>query len=49
MSPPRAELPVDARGYPLYIYIGAPPLGTMGNGIGGLWQVIKLSASDISG
>jgi predicted lipoprotein with Yx(FWY)xxD motif len=36
-------------GYPLYTYIGAPPLSTEGNGIGGVWHVIKLSAGDISG
>ena len=35
-------------GYPLYTYIGAPPLSTAGNGIGGVWSVIKLSASDIT-
>jgi predicted lipoprotein with Yx(FWY)xxD motif len=36
-------------GYPLYTYVGAPPLSTVGNGIGGVWHVIKLSAGDISG
>jgi predicted lipoprotein with Yx(FWY)xxD motif len=36
-------------GYPLYTYVGAAPLSTKGNGIGGVWHVIKLSESDISG
>ena len=36
-------------GYPLYTYVGAPVLSTKGNGIDGVWHVIKLSESDISG
>jgi predicted lipoprotein with Yx(FWY)xxD motif len=36
-------------GYPLYLYRGAPPLSTKGNGLGGVWHVVILSASDISG
>ena len=36
-------------GYPLYTYVGAPPLSTKGNGIGGVWHVIILSESDITG
>jgi predicted lipoprotein with Yx(FWY)xxD motif len=40
---------ITYNGYPLYTYIGAPPLSTQGNGIGGVWHVIKLSQSDISG
>ncbi len=35
-------------GYPLYTLKGATPLSTAGNGMGGLWHVVKLSASDIS-
>ena len=35
-------------GYPLYTLKGAKPLSTSGNGMGGLWHVVKLSASDIS-
>ena len=35
-------------GSPLYTYIGAPALSTKGNGVGGVWSVIKLSASDIT-
>jgi predicted lipoprotein with Yx(FWY)xxD motif len=36
-------------GYPLYTYVGAAPLSTKGNGLDGVWHVIKLSESDISG
>ncbi len=34
-------------GYPLYILKGARPYATTGNGQGGLWHVVPLSASDI--
>ena len=40
---------VTYNGYPLYTYKGAKPLTTSGNGVDGLWHVIKLSASDVSG
>lgn len=40
---------ITYNGYPLYTYIGARVLSTKGNGIGGVWHVIKLSESDISG
>jgi predicted lipoprotein with Yx(FWY)xxD motif len=36
-------------GYPLYLYKGAPALSTKGNGLDGVWYVVKLSASNISG
>jgi predicted lipoprotein with Yx(FWY)xxD motif len=36
-------------GYPLYLYRGAPPLSTKGDGLGGVWHVVTLSASDIGG
>jgi len=39
---------ITYNGYPLYTFVGAPPLSTKGNGIGGVWHVIILSASDIS-
>jgi len=39
---------ITYNGYPLYTYVGAPPLSTKGNGIGGVWHVIILSAGDIS-
>ena len=34
-------------GMPLYLLKGAAPLLTTGNGQGGVWHVVKLSASDI--
>ena len=40
---------ITYNGYPLYTYIGARPLSTKGNGIDGVWHVIKLSESDITG
>jgi predicted lipoprotein with Yx(FWY)xxD motif len=39
---------VTYNGYPLYTYKGAPPLSTQGNGMGGVWHVVPLSASDIT-
>ena len=39
---------ITYNGYPLYIFVGAPALSTKGNGIGGMWHVVKLSASDIT-
>jgi predicted lipoprotein with Yx(FWY)xxD motif len=35
-------------GMPLYTYKGALPHTTTGNGVGGVWHVIPLSASDIT-
>jgi predicted lipoprotein with Yx(FWY)xxD motif len=35
-------------GMPLYTFKGAGPYSVAGNGVQGLWHVIKLSASDIS-
>ena len=40
---------ITYNGYPLYLFKGAKPLSTAGNGIGGVWHVVPLSASDISG
>jgi predicted lipoprotein with Yx(FWY)xxD motif len=40
---------VTYNGYPLYTFVGAPPLSTKGNGVEGVWHVIVLSESDISG
>jgi predicted lipoprotein with Yx(FWY)xxD motif len=40
---------VTYNGYPLYTYKGALPLTTRGNGMGGVWHVVLLSASDITG
>lgn len=36
-------------GMPLYTFKGAGPYSVAGNGVEGLWHVVKLSASDISG
>jgi predicted lipoprotein with Yx(FWY)xxD motif len=38
---------VTYNGYPLYIFKSEKPLATTGEGVDGLWHVIKLSASDI--
>ena len=40
---------VTYNGMPLYTYKGAKPFTTTGNGAGGQWHVIKLSASAITG
>lgn len=40
---------ITYNGYPLYTLAGAKPLTTAGNGIGGVWHVVPLSASDITG
>jgi predicted lipoprotein with Yx(FWY)xxD motif len=38
---------VTYNGMPLYTYKGAKPLTTAGNGVGGMWHVIKMSQSNI--
>ena len=38
---------ITYEGLPLYVLKGARPLLTTGNGQGGVWHVVKLSASDI--
>jgi predicted lipoprotein with Yx(FWY)xxD motif len=40
---------ITYNGYPLYTMKGAPPFSAAGNGMGGVWHVVKLSASDVSG
>jgi predicted lipoprotein with Yx(FWY)xxD motif len=40
---------ITYNGYPLYTFKGAGPFDTSGQGLGGVWHVIKLSASDIKG
>lgn len=40
---------ITYEGYPLYLFAGAKPYTTSGNGIGGVWHVVPLSESDISG
>ena len=38
---------ITYNGYPLYLYKPGGPLVTTGNGIGGMWHVVKMSASYI--
>jgi predicted lipoprotein with Yx(FWY)xxD motif len=38
---------VTYNGMPLYTFKGAKPLTTKGNGIGGMWHVVKLSKDNI--
>jgi predicted lipoprotein with Yx(FWY)xxD motif len=38
---------ITYNGYPLYTFKSEAPLATSGDGVDGLWHVIKLSASDI--
>jgi len=40
---------ITYNGLPLYTFKGAKPLSVAGNGVGGVWHVVPLSASDISG
>ena len=40
---------VTYNGKPLYTFKGAKPLSIKGNGVGGVWHVIKLSKSNIAG
>jgi predicted lipoprotein with Yx(FWY)xxD motif len=40
---------ITYNGLPLYTFLGAKQYVTTGNGVGGVWHVVKLSASDISG
>jgi len=40
---------ITYNGMPLYTYKGAKSLSTAGNGIGGVWHVIKLSRSNVVG
>ena len=38
---------ITYNGLPLYLLKDAKPLATTGNGQGGVWHVVKLSASNI--
>jgi predicted lipoprotein with Yx(FWY)xxD motif len=38
---------ITYNGYPLYLLKGAKPLATTGNGMGGVWHVVKMSESNI--
>jgi len=39
---------VTYNGMPLYTYKGAVAMATTGNGVGGMWHVVKLSKSNIA-
>jgi predicted lipoprotein with Yx(FWY)xxD motif len=39
---------ITYNGMPLYVFKGAKPLATSANGSGGMWHVIKMSASNVS-
>ena len=39
---------ITYNGYPLYTLKGAGALSTKGQGMGGMWHVIKLSKSDVT-
>jgi predicted lipoprotein with Yx(FWY)xxD motif len=47
VSDPNGAKQVTYNGLPLYTFKGAKLFATTGNGVGGEWHVIKLSASDI--
>jgi predicted lipoprotein with Yx(FWY)xxD motif len=40
---------ITYNGYPLYTYKGSQPYTTTGNNVGGVWHVVMLSESDITG
>jgi predicted lipoprotein with Yx(FWY)xxD motif len=40
---------ITYEGSPLYTFKGARALATKGNGVGGMWHVIKMSESNIVG
>jgi len=39
---------ITYNGYPLYLFKGAGPFSTKGQGLEGKWHVIKLKASDVT-
>jgi len=48
VTAPNGAKHITYNGYPLYTFKGAKPLSTVGNGVGGVWHVVRLSASDIT-
>ena len=40
---------ITYNGSPLYTFKGAKALATAGNGVGGMWHVVKMSESNIVG
>ena len=49
VSDPNGAKQVTYNGMPLYTYSAAKSLTTAGEGIGGVWHVIKLSQSNVAG
>ena len=49
VSDPNGAKQVTYNGMPLYTFKGAKPLATKGDGMGGVWHVIKMSESNING
>ena len=45
---PNGAKQITYNGYPLYLFKGARPFSTKGQGLEGKWHVIKLAASDIT-
>jgi predicted lipoprotein with Yx(FWY)xxD motif len=48
VSDPNGAKQVTYNGMPLYTFKGAKPLATKGDGMGGVWHVIKMSESNIN-
>jgi predicted lipoprotein with Yx(FWY)xxD motif len=45
---PNGAKQITYNGYPLYLFKGAGPFSTKGQGLEGKWHVIKLKASDVT-
>jgi predicted lipoprotein with Yx(FWY)xxD motif len=48
VTTPNGAKQITYNGYPLYLFKGAGPFSTKGQGLEGKWHVIKLKASDIT-
>jgi predicted lipoprotein with Yx(FWY)xxD motif len=49
VADPNGARQVTYDGMPVYTYKGAKALAVTGNGVGGVWHVIKLSRSNVTG
>jgi predicted lipoprotein with Yx(FWY)xxD motif len=49
VATPDGAKQITYNGSPLYTFKGAKPLATKGNGLGGMWHVVKMSESNIIG